>query len=768
MKAIVNLCVARPRTTLAVWLVVVAGLGVAGLKIEQQLHLTNPTVPGTTAAKAQSQAGRLFGQESTLAVLLTGGERQLNAGGPRVAAALARIPYVSVVSPWQAGMPRSLRPDRHNAVVLLGVRQPFEDVGKQTVPVIQLTLARTAPPSVKHHLTGYADLAAGIERASFAALKQAELIAAPLLFILLLFVFRSPVAASVPLFLGFSSVASSRGLLAGLNGGVLALDSSALSLASMFGLALGVDYSLLLVSRFREQLAEGAEPAEAARIAGATAGRTVLVAGFALGAGMTAGYFVAPGRILSSGSVGGLAGVIVSVLGAITAVPALLTLLGPRVNRWQFGHGMAGAGVASFAWRLITRPALAGGLVAIMLLALASQALSVKVSPPNDASLPPGSSQLKDLQALGTRLGGGWITPYEVIIHARHGLITDPRVLSALAAWEGRLEKQRSVAAVVGPQAVYGGEGPPSGQGSFASRAEIGLELLRDAPPEQRGAASIAVNLDRGGTAMRMEVIERTKPAAALSGDHAAIPGDPLRSRLVEQAQAIAAQTGTQIYVGGPAAELQDFTTASQQRLPLLILVLSLVTFLVLLVVMRSVPVALAAVALNVLTVCAALGVLVLGFQHSSVFGREGPLDAIITPAVISVAFGLAIDYEVFLLARIREGIAITGDTDEGLRYALDRTAGIITGAALIMCSVFLAFASANLINLREYGIGLTVAVLLDATVVRLVLLPMIIRLLGPRAWWIPAWLERLVGRWHLESPAERPTPQPQPAAIRL
>ncbi len=763
MRALVNLSVRRPRATLAIWLVLVGGLGLAGLKIEQQLHLTNPIVPGTAAATTQSQATRLFGNEAALVVLLSGPAGQLNASGPRIAAALARIPHVSVVSPWIPGMPKSLHPTKQDAVLMLGVKQSFENVGKQTVPVIRSTLARLTPPSISHHLTGYADIAAGIARESYKALKQAELIAAPLLFILLLLVFRSPIAAGVPLLLGFGGVGAARGILAVINGSVLALDSSALSLASMFGLALGVDYSLLLVSRFREQLAEGLAPAEAARTSGTLAGRTVLVAGCALGAGMIAGYFVAPGRILSSGSVGGLVAVLVSVLGAMTAVPALLTLLGDRVNRWQFGPGLAGDGLASFAWRMIRHPVLASGAIAIVLLALAGQALSVKVSPPSDASLPPHSPELVDLQALGEHLGGGWITPYEVIIHARHGLITDPRTLSALAAWEGSLEKNRSVAAVIGPQAVYGGEGPPSGQGSLASRAEIGLELLRDAPPAQRGAASIAVNLDRGGTALRMEVIERTKPSAALAGDSAAIPGDPLRHRLTQGASGIASKTATQIFIGGPAADLQDFTTASQQRLALLIAVLSLVTFLILLVVMRSVPVALAAVALNVLTVCAALGVLVLVFQRSSVFGRAGPLDAIITPAVISVAFGLAIDYEVFLLARVREGIAITGDTDLGLRYALNRTAGIITGAALIMCGIFLAFARADLINLREFGVGLTVAVLLDATVVRLVLLPTIIRLLGPRAWWIPAWLDRLIGRWHLERGAEHPAPHPQP-----
>jgi RND superfamily putative drug exporter len=753
VSAIVDFAVRRPRLVLGIWLALVVALGLGGLHIEQQLHLTNPIVPGSASAREQEEMTRQFGEESALVAELVGPPARLRASGPRIASALGRIPHVSVVSPWIAGTPTALRPGSSTAVLLLEVHQPFGLVAKDTVPRIRATFTRLTPPAIDHHITGYADIAGGIERESFKALKIAELIAAPLLFIILLLVFRSPIAASVPLLLGLSSVATARGLLAGLNSSVLPLDATALSLASMFGLALGVDYSLLLVSRFREQLAEGEAPEDAVRRATAIAGRTILVAGLALTIGMTAGYFVAPNRTISSGNIGGLAAVIVSVLGAVTALPALLTLLGERVNRYQFGAGWRrGGGPAELAWRAISRPLLASGLVLIVLLALCSQTIGLKVAPPNDSSLPSHSAELADLRTIGTHLGDGWITPYEVLIRVRHGLVTDPRILSAMAAWQGRLEHEHSVAAVIGPTSVYGGEGPPSRTDSFALEAEIGLELLRAAPPPQRAAASIAVNLDRGGTALRMVVIERTKPSAALTGDHAAIPGDPLRGRLIAQAHALEASTGTQMFVGGPAADLQDFASVSQERLPLLVFVLSLVTFLILLVTMRSLAVALIAVVLNILTVGAALGVLVLCFERTGLLATAGPLDAIITPAVIAIAFGLAIDYEVFLLARVREEMAIAGgDTDRGLHAALGKTAGIITGAAMIMCAVFIAFATASIVNLREFGVGLTVAVLIDATIVRLVLLPATIRLLGPRAWWIPRWLDRLIGRWHLE-----------------
>lgn len=756
MSAVVEFSVRRPRLVVGVWLALVAVLGLAGLRIEQQLHLTDPVVPGTPSAHEQEVLRRQFGDESALVAELSGPSAQLRVSGPRIADALARIPHVAVLSPWVAGSSDALRPNPSTAILLLGVRQSFERVGKVAVPAIRTTLSE-APPAIEHHLSGYADIAAGIQRESFAALKTAELIAAPLLFVILLLIFRSPIAACVPLFLGISSVAGARGLLAGFNAQVQPLDATALSLASMFGLALGVDYSLLLVSRFREQLAAGEAPAAAARRASATAGRTILVAGLALAVGMSAGYFVMPNRMLSSGNIGGLAAVLMSVTGAIVALPALLTLLGARVNRYQFGARSIGrGGLAELAWRLVSRPWLASGLVVVALLALSSQVVGLKVAPPSDGSLPHGSSELADLRAIGTQLGDGWMSPYEVIVRARHGLVTDPRILSAMVAWEQRLQRQPSVAAAVGPQSIYGGEGPASKNASYANEADMTLELLRDAPRTQRAAASLALNLDHGGTALRMEVIRRTAFSPLLTGDAAARPGDPLRALLSAQARRVQASTGTQIVVGGPAADLQDFASVSQQRLPLLVIVLMLVTFAILLVAIRSLAVALIAALLNMLTVGAALGVLVLGFERTGLLASSaGPLDAIITPAVIAIASGLAIDYEVFLLTRVREEIAITGDFDRGLYQALRRTAAIITGAGVIMCGVFVAFATASIVNLREYGVGLTVAVLIDATIVRLVLLPAVIRILGPRAWWIPRWLDRLVGRWHVEGSAE-------------
>jgi len=200
----------------------------------------------------------------------------------------------------------------------------------------------------------------------------------------------------------------------------------------------------------------------------------------------------------------------------------------------------------------------------------------------------------------------------------------------------------------------------------------------------------------------------------------------------------LARQTGTVARVGGPAAYLQDFDARTHGRLGLLVLALAGVTYLVLVAVLRSVLLPALAVGLNLLTVAAAFGVLVLLFQGSAPLGGPGFVDAIMVSGVFSVVFGLSIDYEVFLLARMREGYALTGSTSEAIAYGLRRTASVVTGAALIMTGVFVAFALSPITSMRQLGVGLSVAVLLDATLVRLVLLPAAIRLFGRASWWFP------------------------------
>jgi RND superfamily putative drug exporter len=221
-----------------------------------------------------------------------------------------------------------------------------------------------------------------------------------------------------------------------------------------------------------------------------------------------------------------------------------------------------------------------------------------------------------------------------------------------------------------------------------------------------------------------------------------------LRPALNREARDTARALGAQAVVGGPAVLLDDFDRVTSKRFPFLVAVLMIVTFLVLLLAFRAPVLALIAVMLNLLTVGSAVGVLIIGFQTDPpLLGGPGYLDAIALSGIFAIVFGLSIDYEVFLISRLVEGRALTGTTEGAIRYSLEKTATIITGAAAVMAFVFLAFAASPVANTRQFGIGLTVAVVLDATVVRLILLPALIRLFGERTWAVPSWLDRVLPR---------------------
>jgi len=277
--------------------------------------------------------------------------------------------------------------------------------------------------------------------------------------------------------------------------------------------------------------------------------------------------------------------------------------------------------------------------------------------------------------------------------------------------------------------------------GKAASSGYFVLAGVEGAQPQTQTNVSFATNAANGGNTARVIVVPQKGPF-----DSASIG---LRKQLDRATSDTSKQLGAEGIVGGPAVLLDDFDKKTTARFPFLVLVLVLVTFLVLLIVFRSPVLAFCAVVLNLVTVGAAVGVLIICFQTSPpLLGGPGYLDAIALSGLFAIIFGLSIDYEVFLISRLIEGRALTGTTEGAIRYSLEKTATIITGAAFIMAAVFLAFAISPVTNTRQFGIGLTTAVLLDATVVRLILLPALIRLFGERTWVVPAWLDRILPRF--------------------
>ncbi len=312
-------------------------LGILGLGVEDRLQPTSLIVRGTPSAHGQTLAEEHFGASSPFAVLLHGPAAAIDRQGPDLVRALRRDPAVAVVSPWDRGAVGFLRPGRRRAIVLLDYHLPLDVAMRRTVPALERTLRRHIHPPVEAIQSGYASVSRALQSESLSATERAELIAVPLLLIVLLLVFRSLVAAAIPLAFGALTVFAGRGVLVLLDS-VMTIEALSVVVCTMMGLALGVDYSLFIVSRFREELASGTPPWEAARITRRTAGRTTLFAGATLFTSILLSSFLQPGSLLLSLATALVVVTPISVAIAWLALPPLLALLGERINSGAIGR----------------------------------------------------------------------------------------------------------------------------------------------------------------------------------------------------------------------------------------------------------------------------------------------------------------------------------------------------------------------------------------------------------------------------------------------
>jgi RND superfamily putative drug exporter len=532
-------------------------------------------------------------------------------------------------------------------------------------------------------------------------LQRAERLSVPVTLLVLLIAFGALVASLVPVVLGATAVLAAFGLLGPISQ-VFPLDSSVKTIVLLIGMAVGVDYALFYVIRSREERARGLTSHEALERTARTSGHTVIVAGTTVAIAM-AGQFMMRSQIFNGIAAGTIAVIACAVGGSITVLPAVLELLGPRIDRGRipFLPHLA-AGNDSRFWpalvdRVLRRPVFSVVASVALLLALAAPALGMHVSEPDSNVLLPRLSQ-----ALQQRI------------------TTDfPRTAAP---------------AVV----VYSW---PVGRKAAATRAASKLERLAEA----RGIAHrpFSVGGSRDSQAGTIELPLTGLPDSASAKAALAT----LRGQLIPQT--LGQVSGVQVAVTGETAHDVDSTHRLIGGLPYVIAFVLALAFLILLVTFRSVVIPIKAILLNLLSVGASYGVLVLVFQHHWAQGVLGfqSMDAIISwlPLFLFVVlFGLSMDYHVFILNRIREGIAGGMTNDEAVRYGTARTAGVVTSAALVMLGVFSLFATATSLDLKQAGLGLGVAVLLDATLIRGVLLPASMKLLGDWNWYLPRWLERL------------------------
>jgi len=519
---------------LAVGALALVVLGIIGAGVEQKLSPTSLEIPGTSSSRANRMLREHFGDSAPFVILLRGPRKALDRQGPRLIRALRRNPTVTTLSPWDLGAVQRLRPNPREAIVITDFHVGIDEAVNETVPELNRTLAMQIQPPVRATQTGYATLSRAIQDDSIAATERGELIALPILLIVLLIVFRSPLAAAIPLAFGAVTVIASRGLLAIVTEW-FSVDAFALTVCTMMGLALGVDYALLMVSRFREELAAGVAPREAARLTRHTAGRTTIFAGSTLMLSMAVAFFIVPGSLLGSLAATLLLVVALSVLVAVVGGPAVLTLLGPNVDRWRIGPAPTPgrSALMAFVAAALRRPVPVALAIGALVLALAVPALGLKTGPPSQTQLAHDDPIREDFEAIERAIGSGYDAPFVVVAVAEEGTVTEPRRLAALGAWQRRVAELPGVQSVVGPAEVSEAVKPLRQAGAVLASGDSG-------PLAQLGRLGRNLGRAASGVAQLRDGVSQASYGAGLlaEGSGRAEEGAELLSSGLAQAEA--------------------------------------------------------------------------------------------------------------------------------------------------------------------------------------------------------------------------------------
>ena len=630
---------------------------------------------------------------------------------------------LAVSEPYAADNPTAISQDQH-AVLLAVSMGPDAETG--IVDVLDEVKTADGDPAFDVAVTGEFTIDHDFNELASHDLEKGELqIGLPAALLVLLLVFGAVVAALVPIGIAIVSIIVSVALTA-LVGQAVTLSFFIVNMITAMGLALGIDYSLFVLSRYREERHRGLEKTDAIVASGATASKAVLFSGSSFVVALC-GLLLVPDTILRSLAFGAILVGIVTVVAALTVLPAMLALLGDRINALRlpfFGREQPGE---SRLWTravsvVVRRPAAAFAASVLLLLLLALPVLDLRTGNAGVSSLPDRTFSKAGFQALERSFPGSASSdPAEVVVS---GDVRSPAAAAALV----RLEK------------------------GLAEDSAFG-------PPE----TSVAP----GGDVAVVSVPVRGDP----NSDQARAAVERLRADLVP-----AALTGTDLtgLVGGVTAENIDYTDLINKWLPIVLAFVLGVSLLLLTVLFRSVVLAGTAVLLNLLSVGAAYGLLVLVFQNGYGtdmlgFQQVERVEAWVPVFLFSVLFALSMDYHVFLITRIRERYAQTGDTVDAVVHGIAATGRIITGAALIIVAVFAGFAAGDLVMFQQMGFGVGVALLLDATIIRMIVVPATMTLLGPWNWYLPSWLDWLP-EMHVEGdpvPGSDDAPVPGPV-IRL
>jgi trehalose monomycolate/heme transporter len=677
------------------------------------------TAPGSRSQQAANLAASAFGRDAGDVVVLyrspasSGAAPAFRAPAFRSAvtstlAALPRSKVASFQTYWSTGSPRFVSAD-----------------GRETYAVIELTGASDAArvmsyeaiagdlgaPGLITRVGGQVPTEDAINNQVNSDIGRAEAISMPVLLALMLVIFGGLVAASLPLAIGGVAILGSFTALRLLTL-VTTVSIYSLNITTILGLGLGIDYGLFMVSRFREELHLQGSVEDAVARTVATAGRTVAVSGVTVAAAL-ASLMLFPETFLRSMGYGGVATVLVDMLAALTLLPALLAMAGPRVNALRIRRSVRRPPAAeeSGAWyrlarSVMRRPAAYVAVIVVVLLVLGSPFLRVSWGGTDATALPAGAAPRAVTEALNRDFPGNPTAPIEAVVRFSGQVTGSPVRAAELASYVTRLDH---VAGVTSAQVT-------------GVRGDVARVDLRYGPGPTSSSARAIVG----------QVIQVPPP------------------------------TGASAYVGGQTAQLVDELSSLGRILPWMALVVALATFVLLFLAFGSVVLPVKAIVMNILSLSAMYGSVVWIFQQGHLSGllrftANGTIEPTMPILIFAIMFGLSMDYEVFLLSRIRERYDVTGDNTAAIASGLQRTGGLITSLALLLIIVVGAFSASGITFIKLMGVGMIIALIVDATIVRVLLVPATMRLLGRANWYAPRPLRRLYARYGIREAPPAP-----------
>jgi uncharacterized membrane protein YdfJ with MMPL/SSD domain len=712
----------RRRLVLAIAGIAVVFAGVWGTGVFAKLQ----TAGGYTAPNSQSQheaelASRAFGRDTgDVAVLYS--SNTLTTSSPAFKSAvtttlskLARSRVQSSASFWSTGSPQFISASRHQTYAVIELTGDGDTGRIKSYNAIKSSLNA---PGLTTQVGGVIATESAINTMVNANIGRAEGLSLPILLLLLLVIFGSLAAASLPLAIGIVGILGSFTALRLLTE-MTAVSNYSVNITTILGLGLGIDYGLFMVTRFREELHQ--QPTVEAAVARtiSTAGRTVVVSGITVAIAL-ASLMLFPETFLRSMGYGGVATVLVDMIAALTVMPALLAVLGTNVNALRVRRSIQRTPAAEqdgrwyrLAQTVMHKPVAFAVVIIVVLLGLATPLLHVSWGGVDATALPAGSAPRVVTEALNHDFPGHPTTPIEAIVTYPGTIAGSPARTASLGSYVTRLSQVSGVTGV-------------RRSGIHGDTARIDL------------AYSASLN-------------------------------SPAARGIVTAARSVAAPIGASAVVGGPTAELVDELSSLGHTLPWMALVVLLATFVMLFLAFGSVVLPVKAIAMNLLSLSATYGVIVLIFQEGHLskllgFTPNGTVSPTTPILMFAIMFGLSMDYEVFLLSRIRERYDATGDNCVAIASGLQRTGSVITSAALLLVIVVGAFSASGVTFIKLLGVGMIVALIIDATIVRVLLVPATMRLLGDANWWAPTPLRGIYTRYGIREDTEQAAATGPPA----